>query len=152
MKSRKYIIIAFFLCIVSTIKAQEGLEIQKVFQQYGKGKGVTMVELRDKEMGDYNFSLFKSLAITVEKNSEAADFARKCIEKDQQGAKKVKQVMVNGVPQSVFLLLPKSGKLYRLILFNELKKNENKLVLIYIESETDSEIILKSILNKNNNK
>lgn len=148
MKSKKYIIIAFLLCIVSTISAQEGLEIQKMFQQYGKSKGVTMVELRDKKFGEYKFSLFKSITISVEKNSEAADFARKSIEKDQLGAKKVKQVMVNGVPQSVFLQLTKTGKFYRLILFNELAKTDKKLVVIYIESETDSEEILKSILNK----
>jgi hypothetical protein len=148
MKSRKYIIIAFFLCIISTIKAQEGLEIQKVFQQYGKSKGVTMVELRDKKFGDYKFSLYKSITIVVDKNPEAAEFARKCLLKDQQGAKKVKQVMVNGVPQSVFLQIPKAGKYYRLILFNELSKTENRMILVYIESETNSEDILKSILNK----
>ncbi len=92
MKSKKYIIIAFLLCIVSTISAQEGLEIQKMFQQYGKSKGVTMVELRDKKFGEYKFSLFKSITISVEKNSEAADFARKSIEKDQLGAKKVNKL------------------------------------------------------------
>lgn len=147
MKSnKKYIIIAFLLFIAGIAQAQTGLEIQKVFQQYGKSKGVVMVELRDKKVGNYEFSLFKS--ITISNNPEATNFIRTCLEKDQQGAKKVKQVMVNGVPQSVFLQLSKSGKFYRLILFNELTKTENKTVLIYIESETDSEEILKYILNK----
>lgn len=147
MKSnKKYIIIAFLLFIAGVVQAQTGLEIQKVFQQYGKSKGVVMVELRDKKVGNYEFSLFKS--ITISNNPEATNFIRTCLEKDQQGAKKVKQVMVNGVPQSVFLQLSKSGKFYRLILFNELTKTENKTVLIYIESETDSEEILKYILNK----
>lgn len=148
MKSKKYIIIAFLLCVIATAKAQDGLEIQKLFQQYGKSKGVTMVELRDKNFGNYKFSLYKSITIAIDKNPEAADFARKCLEKDQKGAKKVKQIMVNGVPQSVFLQIAKSGKYYRLILFNELLKTENRMVLVYIESETDSEEILKSIINK----
>lgn len=148
MKSKKYIVIALLMCFVSLAKAQDGLEIQKLFQQYGKGKGVTMVELRDKKYGDYKFSLYKSITISIDKNPEAATFARQCLLKDQQGAKKVKQVLVNGVPQSVFLQIPKFGKNYRLILFNELSKTENKMVLVYVESETNSEDILKTILNK----
>ena len=139
---------AFLLSAITMAKAQEGLGIQQMFQQYGKNKGVTMVELRDKDFGDYKFSLFKSITISVNKNTEAADFARKCIEKDQAEAKKVQQVMVNGVPQSVFLELPKLGKIYRLVLFNELTKPEDKIVIIYIESEANSEDILKFILKK----
>ncbi|MGC3978739.1 MAG: DUF6108 family protein [Paludibacteraceae bacterium] len=146
MKSKKYIIIALMLVAAAIANAQNGLEIQKVFQQYGKSKGAVMVELREKKIGDYEFSLFKS--ITISNNPTAVNFVRACLEKDQQGAKKVKQVMVSGVLQSMFLQLSKSGKYYRLILFNDLSKTENKAVLIYIESESDSEDILKFILNK----
>ena len=137
---------ALFFSATTLLQAQNGLEIEKVFQQYGKNKGVTMVSLTDREFGDYELALFKS--ITVYNHAAAVEFTRKCIEKDQLGAKKVKQVMVSGEPQSVFLELPKSGNLYRLILFNRLTKPEDKMVLIYIESETNSEDILKFILKK----
>jgi hypothetical protein len=68
--------------------------------------------------------------------------------KDEAAARKVKQVVVSGVPTSIYLQLPKKGQLYRLILFNETRKGEQKVTLIYIESETDSEDILKFILKK----
>ena len=152
MKSKKYIVAAVFLCLVFVAKAQEGLEIQKVFQQYGKSKGVTMVELSNKKYGNYVFSFYKSITIDVDKNPEAAKFARECILKTEQQAKKVKQITVNGVPQSVFLQIPKKEKYYGLILYNDLSKKEKRIILVYIESETNSEEILNYILNKNNNK
>jgi len=94
----------------------------------------------------YDFSLFKS--ITIKNNPSAADFIRKCLEKDQEGAKKVKQVVASGVITSVYLQLPRKGQLYRLILFNQSFQQENKITLIYIESKNDSENILKLILKK----
>jgi len=94
----------------------------------------------------YDFSLFKS--ITIKNNPSAADFIRKCLEKDQEGAKKVKQVVASGVLTSVYLQLPRKGQLYRLILFNQSFQQENKITLIYIESKNDSENILKLILKK----
>lgn len=148
MKKKLRIILCLTLILGATtlLQAQNGLEIEKVFQQYGKNKGVTMVSLTDREFGDYELALFKS--ITISGNASAADFIRKCLEKDQLGAKKVKQVMVNGKAQSIFLELPKNGKLSRLVLFNEITKSEQKLTLIYIESEENSDDILKFILKK----
>jgi len=97
-------------------------------------------------LNGYDFSLFKS--ITIKNNPSAADFIRKCLEKDQEGAKKVKQVVASGVLTSVYLQLPRKGQLYRLILFNQSFQQENKITLIYIESKNDSENILKLILKK----
>jgi hypothetical protein len=131
---------------VQSAFAQSDLQISKVFEQYGERKGVVMVELTNEALEGYNFSLFKS--ITINSNPQAAVFIRKCLEKDQLGAKKVKQVVANGVPTSIYLQLPKKGKVYRLVLFNEAFKPEHKITLIYIESESDSEDILKLILKK----
>jgi hypothetical protein len=122
------------------------LQISKVFDQYGERKGVVMVELTDEMLDGYDFSLFKS--ITIKNNPTAADFIRKCLQKDQVGAKKVKQVVANGVPTSIYLQLPRKGQLYRLILFNEVLNAERKITLIYIESKNDSEDVLKLILKK----
>lgn len=132
--------------IIPKLQAQSDLQISKVFDQYGERKGVVMVELSDEMLDGYDFSLFKS--ITIKNNPAAADFIRKCLIKDEQGAKKVKQVVANGVPTSIYLQLPRKGEFYRLILFNETFKPEHKITLIYIESKNDSEGVLKLILKK----
>jgi len=139
-------ILILLLAISPSLLAQKDLQISKVFDQYGEKKGVVMVDLTNEMLDGYDFSSFKS--ITIKNNPSAADFIRKCLEKDQEGAKKVKQVVANGVLTSVYLQLPRKGQLYRLILFNETFTPENKITLIYIESKNDSENILKLILKK----
>ena len=139
-------ILILFLAVSPSLYAQKDLQINKVFEQYGEKKGVTMVDMTNEMLDGYDFSLFKS--ITIKNNPPAADFIRKCLEKDQGGAKKVKQVVASGVLTSVYLQLPRKGQLYRLILFNQSFKPENKITLIYIESKNDSENILKLILKK----
>ncbi|MBV5282698.1 MAG: hypothetical protein JZU53_09745 [Paludibacter sp.] len=139
-------ILILFLAVSPSLYAQKDLQINKVFEQYGEKKGVTMVDMTNEMLDGYDFSLFKS--ITIKNNPPAADFIRKCLEKDQEGARKVKQVMANGVLTSVYLQLPRKGQLYRLILFNQSFQQENKITLIYIESKNDSENILKLILKK----
>jgi len=132
--------------ILPTLQAQNDLQISKAFDQYGERKGVVMVELTDEMLNGYDFSLFKSL--TIKDNPSAADFIRKCLVRDEVGAKKVKQVVTNGVPTSIYLQLPRKGKFYRLILYNEIFTPEHKITLIYIESKDDSEDVLKLILKK----
>jgi hypothetical protein len=131
---------------INGIQAQDDLEIKKAFDMYGGKKGVIMVELSDEMLEGYDFSLFKSLMI--KDNREAADYIRKCLKKDEVGAKKVKQVVANGIPTSIYLQLPRKKDLYRLILFNEMSNPEHKITLIYIESKNDSEDVLKLILKK----
>jgi hypothetical protein len=146
---KKYVILTLLVglgSILPTLRAQNDLQISKAFDQYGERKGVVMVELTDEMLNGYDFSLFKSL--TIKDNPSAADFIRKCLAKDESGAKKVKQVVSNGVPTSIYLQLPRKGQLYRLILFNEIISPEHKITLIYIESKNDSEDVLKLILKK----
>jgi hypothetical protein len=145
---KKYVctVLLFGMAILSPLKAQSDLEIRKAFEQYGEKKGVVMVELSSEMLDGYDFSLFKSL--TISNNPAAGDFIRKCLIKDEAGAKKVKQVVANGKPTSIYLQLPRKSDLFRLILFNETQKPENKITLIYIESKNDSEDILKLILKK----
>ena len=146
---KKYLILTLVFGLggfLQTLCAQNDLQISKAFDQYGERKGVVMVELTDEMLNGYDFSLFKSL--TIKDNPSAADFIRKCLMKDEVGAKKVKQVVSSGVPTSIYLQLPKKGQFYRLILFNETFSPEQKITLIYIESKNDSEDVLKLILKK----
>ncbi|HHT23351.1 MAG TPA: hypothetical protein GXZ87_08605 [Bacteroidales bacterium] len=146
--TNKYLILISLILFGFTINlnAQSDLEINKVFEKYGKQKNSVMVEMTKEMLKGYDFTYYKSIVIT--ENSEAGDFARNCLKVDQKGAKKVKQVVSNGVVSSIYLQLPKRGNHYRLILFNESTTSGRKMTLIYIESEKDSEEILKIILKK----
>jgi hypothetical protein len=138
------IIIAFV--IPCKLNAQQDLQINRVFEQYGKKKGVVMVQLTKEMLKDYDFSFFKS--IVIKNNSEAIDFTRKCIEKDQEGAKKIKQVVQNGAVSSVVLQLSPRGDENRFILYNESLDGKAEMTLIYIESKMDVEKIMTTILKK----
>ena len=149
MKSMKICLVLMLLIGIAgirSIEAQSDLEIKKVFDQYGNQKGVVMVELTGEMLEGYEFSLFKSM--TIRDNPEAGDLIRSSLVKDEIGAKKVKQVVANGVPTSIFLQLPPKGKFHRLILFNETSNPKYVITLIYIESKSDSEDVLKLILKK----
>jgi hypothetical protein len=139
----KYLILTLLLVVrfTTNLSAQSDLAINKVFEQYGKQKGSVLVEMSREMLKEYDFTYYKSIVITD--NKEAADFARECLGVDQKGAKKVKQVVSSGVLSSIYLQLPQKGKYFRLILFNETTSPERKMTLIYIESEKDSEEILQ---------
>lgn len=148
MKKVKYLILTLLMAVgfTANLSAQNDLAINKVFERYGKQKGSVMVEMSREMLKEYDFTYYKSIVTTD--NKEAADFARECLEIDQKGAKKVKQVVSNGVLSSIYLQLPQRGKYFRLILFNETITHERKMTLIYIESEKDSEEILQMNLKK----
>lgn len=150
MRSIKFYLLIMLLTGFTGIQllpAQNNLEIKKAFDRYGNKKGVVMVELTGEMLEDYDFSFFKSLMIR--EHPEAADYIRKRLAIDEVGAKKVKQVVSNGTPTSIYLQLPPQRKLHRLILFNETSNPEYLVTLIYIETEHDAEDVLKLILKKN---
>lgn len=150
MRSIKFYLLIMLLTGFTGIQhlpAQNNLEIKKAFERYGNKKGVVMVELTGEMLEDYDFSFFKSLMIR--EHPEAADYIRKRLAIDEVGAKKVKQVVSNGTPTSIYLQLPPQRKLHRLILFNETSNPEYLVTLIYIETEHDAEDVLKLILKKN---
>jgi len=128
------------------LNAQKDLEINKVFEQYGKKKGVVMVQLTKEMLKGYDFSFFKS--IVIKNDPEAAAFIGKCITIDQEGAKKIKQVTQNGKVTSTVLQLSPKGNENRLILYNESPDDKKEMTLIYIESKLDAEQIMTTILKK----
>ena len=140
------LLMAMGFIIPKQLNAQQDLQIGKVFDQYGKKKGVVMVQLTKEMLQGYNFSLFKS--IVIKNDSAAAAFTRECIAKDQEGAKKIKQVVQNGEISSIILQLAPRGDENRLILYNESQDKKKELTLIYIESKMDVEEIMTMILKK----
>lgn len=139
-----FMIMAF--AIPKQLNAQQDLEISKVFDQYGKKKGVVMVQLSKEMLQGYDFSFFKS--IVIKNDSSAIDFTRECIAKDQEGAKKIKHVVQNGEVTSIILQLAPRGNENRLILYNESTEERKEMTLIYIESTMDVEKIMSILLKK----
>ena len=82
-----------------------------------------------------------SKSITIK--NRGGRFYPQMSDEGRTGCQKVKQVVANGCPTSIYLQLPRKGDLYRLILFNETFKAGHKITLIYIESKNDSEDVLK---------
>ena len=142
-----FFLIFMFLCPVITEAAitQEDLKIKDIFRIYGKNKNVTMVEL-SKEMPDtYDITFYKS--ITIKNDPDALTFIRKCLEKDQEGAHKIKEVMSDGGLISAYYQVPgKNNDVNRFILF---KVNEKGVItLIYLEGELDSDDLITILFTK----
>lgn len=145
MKQIKYItllILLFSFMANDTAFAyemQKDLRIQEVFNRYGKKKNVTMVELSNEMLETYGMTHYKS--ITIKNDPTALEFIRKCLEADQQGARKIKEVTDDGGIISAYYQLPgKEKDVNRFVLF---KVNQKGIItLVYIEGELDSEDLI----------
>jgi hypothetical protein len=120
-------------------KMQENLNIKDVFRIYGKRKNVVMVELSKEMLDIYDITFYKS--ITLKNDPEALAFIRKCLENDQQGAKKIKEVTSDGgIISAYYQISGKNGPVNRFILFKVSPKGV--ITLIYIEGELDSDDLI----------
>ncbi len=145
MKQLKYIVFLILCFLFTTAETtfaagmQKDLRIQEVFHRYGKNKHVTMVELSKEMLETYSMKHYKS--ITIKNDPAALDFTRKCLEADQQGARKIKEVTDDGGIISAYYQLPgKDRDLNRFILF---KVNQKGVItLVYIEGELDSDDLI----------
>lgn len=149
MLSQKKILVlcGMIACLLtSRLSAQNDIQTSKIFDLYGSKKGSTLVVLTNEMLGNYNFALFKS--ISIKNNPQAIELTRKALEADETGAKKVKQVVVDGKTTSIILHLSSKGGLNRMVLFDISQDEKSKMTLIYLESRNDTESILKLILNK----
>lgn len=126
--------------------AQKGLRIQDVFERYGKKKNVTMVELSNELLDTYNMTHYKS--ITIKEDAEALRFTRQCLEADQKGARKIKEVTDGGGIISAYYQLPSTKEeINRFVLFKLSKKKA--ITLVYIEGELDSDDLITLLFTRN---
>lgn len=133
------------LCCSFTGWAQKGLKIQSIFDRYGKQKNVTMVELSKEMLETYGMKLYKS--ITIKGSETALADTRRCLAIDQEGAKKIKEIIEGGELVSAFYQLnKKEDDINRFILFKVGKKDS--LTLVYIEGELDSEDLVTLLFTK----
>jgi len=130
-----------FICpfLLEASIMQEDLKIKDVFRIYGKNKNVVMVELSKDMLEMYDISFYKS--ITIKNDAEALTFIRKCLEADQDGARKIKEITSNGAVISAFYqITDKNNGMNRFILF---KVNQQGVItLVYIEGKLDSDDLI----------
>jgi Serine dehydrogenase proteinase. len=142
-----FFLIFIFLCpaISEAAKMQEDLKIKDVFRIYGKRKNVVMVELSKEMLDTYDITFYKS--ITIKNDPEALSFIRKCLDKDQEGAHKIKEVTDDGGVISAYYQIPvKNSSFNRFILFKVNPKGV--ITLIYIEGELDSDDLITILFTK----
>ena len=123
---------------VGAAEAQKDLKIQDVFTRYGKKRNVTMVET-------YGMTRYKS--ITIKDDPEALRFTRQCLEADQRGARKIKEVTDDGGVVSAYYQLPgKDPDVNRFVLFKV--NSKGTITLVYIEGELDSDDLITLLFTK----
>lgn len=134
------------LLLCSTaLYAQKGLQIASIFQKYGNQKGATFVELSKMLSKEWDINHYKSLKLS--KAEKALPDIYQCLEADKQNAKKIKEVITDGVIQSGYYQLPPlKGNINRFILFRNGKKGD--ATLIYIEGEIDSDDLVTLMFSK----
>lgn len=126
-------------------EAQKDLKIQEVFARYGKKKNVTMVELSNEMLETYDMTRYKS--ITIKNDPDALRFTRRCLEADQRGARKIKEVTDDGGVVSAYYQLPgKDSDINRFILFKV--NSKGTITLVYIEGELDSDDLITLLFTK----
>lgn len=144
MKQYKYTwIMLLVICLFSSVEIhamenQKDLKIQEVFSRYGKKKNVTMVELSNEMLETYGMTHYKS--ITIKNDAEALHFIRQCLETDQKGARKIKEVIDDGGIVSAYYQLPGNNDLNRFILFKV--NTKGVCTLVYIEGDLDSDDLI----------
>ena len=124
---------------------QKDLKIQDVFQRYGRKKNVTMVELSNEMLETYGMTRYKR--IKLKNATDALRFPSKCLEADQKGARKIKEVTDDGGVISAYYQLPgKEADINRFVL---LKVNAKGVItLVYIEGDLDSDDLITILFTK----
>lgn len=131
------LVAAFALTSTAPAIAQEGLNINKVFQRFGHAKGCMMVEMHNAKLKGYELKVYKSL--TYKNIGSSIDPYLKA---DRKNAKKIREVVENGqIVSGYYMMPPKSNGINRYILFSKVKPNRG--TVIYIEGTLSPDDIMK---------
>lgn len=141
IKRTSLLLAALFATILS-VSAQEGLNVDKVFQRYGNAKGCKMVVMRNTELKGYKLRTYKSL---VYKKLHAA--VMPYLAADKKKARKVREVIEEGqLVSGYYMMQPLAGGINRYILFSYV--GGNKGTVIYIEGTLSPDDIMKLCYSK----
>jgi hypothetical protein len=147
--SLKYYLSALLLFVALSVSAQEGLYTNDIFQQYGRRRGSTMVQLSADVLKAYEMTLYKSLAFRPDsKGPYSWTWVVACIDQDKRHAKKIKETMLDGNLKSGYYQLPQARKgINRFILFKADDKRK-RATLIYIEGTLNSAELVSMLFSK----
>ena len=148
MKQIKYTLLVWLAALMlfpAGVGATDAEVLQDVFQRYGRKKNVTMVELSNEMLETYGMTRYKS--ITIKNDPDALCFTRQCLEADQKGARKIKEVTDDGGVISAYYQLPgKEADINRFVLFKVNAKGV--ITLVYIEGDLDSDDLITILFTK----
>lgn len=104
-----------------------------------------MVELSNEMLETYGMTRYKS--ITIKNDPDALRFTRQCLEADQKGARKIKEVTDDGDVISAYYQLPgKEEDINRFVLFKV--NSKGVITLVYIEGDLDSDDLITILFTK----
>lgn len=139
---RIMVTLAIMVACTMTAAAQEGLNVDKVFQRFGKSKGCKMVVMKNTELRGYKLQTYKSL---VYKNLYSA--IEPNLAADKKSAKKVREVVEEGrIVSGYYMMAPLRGGINRYILFSNV--GGHKGTVIYIEGTLSPDDIMKLCYSK----
>lgn len=139
---RIMVTLAIMVACTMTAAAQEGLNVDKVFQRFEKSKGCKMVVMKNTELRGYKLQTYKSL---VYKNLYSA--IEPYLAADKKSAKKVREVVEEGrIVSGYYMMAPLRGGINRYILFSNV--GGHKGTVIYIEGTLSPDDIMKLCYSK----
>lgn len=139
---RIMVTLAIMVACTMTAAAQEGLNVDRVFQRFGKSKGCKMVVMKNTELRGYKLHTYKSL---VYKNLYSA--IEPYLAADKKSAKKVREVVEEGrIVSGYYMMAPLRGGINRYILFSNV--GGHKGTVIYIEGTLSPDDIMKLCYSK----
>lgn len=117
--------------------AQEGLQVARVFAQYGHVKGCKLVEMHDTELRGYRLDTY--IALTYKQQGREIE---KLLEPDRQAARKIREVVSDGVVSGGYYQMQAlSPERQRYILFH--RTSQRSGAVVYIEGPLSPDNILK---------
>lgn len=139
---RIMVTLAIMVACTMTAAAQEGLNVDRVFQRFGKSKGCKMVVMKNTELRGYKLHTYKSL---VYKNLYSA--IEPYLAADKKSAKKVREVVEEGrIVSGYYMMAPLRDGINRYILFCNV--GGHKGTVIYIEGTLSPDDIMKLCYSK----
>ena len=139
---RIMVTLAIMVACTMTAAAQDGLNVDKVFQRFGKSRGCKMVVMKNTELRGYKLQTYKSL---VYKNLYSA--IEPYLAADKKSAKKVREVVEEGrIISGYYMMAPLRGGINRYILFSNV--GGHKGTVIYIEGTLSPDDIMKLCYSK----
>lgn len=139
---RRMMFMAVFLMLAVAAMGQKGLNVDNVFQRYGRAKGCKMVVIENTTLHGYKLRVYKSL---VYKKLHHA--VKPYLDADRKNAKKVREVIDGGeLVSGYYMMKPLPGGYNRYILFSYV--DSRKGTVIYIEGKLSPDDILKLCYSK----